>query len=256
MIWATVLISGLFLGMLILLEVGRRIGRYKLKMDPKGFHKGITGVENAVFGLLGLFIAFTFSGALTRWDARRSLITEEVNAVGTAFLRIDLIPSEKQTEMKNLFRQYVDTRIETYKYGNSETVEKAKLDQGAKLQSEIWALAITSCKSPDASVDAGKLLLPALNTMIDITTTRVVASETHPPFIVFNLLFLMSLFSALLAGYDLSGGKTMNILHMAVLAIIIPLTVYIILDIEYPNQGLFRIDMFDKYLIDLRTRMG
>ena len=256
MIWAAILIGGLFLGMLILLETGRRFGLYKFKKDPEGFQKGIGAVEGAVFGLLGLFIAFTFSGAISRWDARRGLITEEVNAIGTAFLRIDLLAAEKQPEMKKLFRRYVDTRIETYKYGNTKSKVKANLDQASKLQNEIWTLAITSSGCPDSSVDAGKLLLPALNAMIDITTTRVVASETHPPVIVFYLLYLMSLMSALLAGYDLSGSKTRNFLHMVVFAAIISITVYVILDIEYPRQGLFRIDTFDQYLIDLRTSMG
>ncbi len=256
MIWAAVLIGGLFLGMLILLETGRKIGLYKFRKDPEGFQKGIGAVEGAVFGLLGLFIAFTFSGAVSRWDARRNLITEEVNAIGTAFLRIDLLPAEKQPEIKNLFRSYVDTRIETYKNGENKSQVQASLNSAAQLQSKIWTLAISSSQSQGASADAQKLLLPALNAMIDITTTRVVASETHPPVIVFYLLYLMSLMSALLAGYDLSGSRTINFLHMVVFAAIISITVYVILDIEYPRQGLFRIDTFDKYLIDLRTSLG
>jgi len=256
MIWAVVLIGGLFLGMLFLLEIGRRIGINKFKSDPDGSQKGISAVEGAVFGLLGLFIAFTFSGAVSRWDARRNLITEEVNDIGTAFLRIDLLPAEKQAEMKDLFRFYIDTRIETYKYGDTKSLVQANLDLSAKLQNEIWSLAIASSKSAGASVDAAKLLLPALNAMIDITTTRVVASQTHPPIIVFYLLYLMSLMSALLAGYGMSGSKTRNFLHMAVLAAIISITVYVILDIEYPRSGLFRLNAVDQHLVDLRKSMG
>jgi hypothetical protein len=256
MIWAAVLIGGLFLGMLILLEIGRRFGLYKFKKDPEGSQKGISAVEGAVFGLLGLFIAFTFSGAVGRWDNRRSLITEEVNDIGTAFLRIDLLPAEKQPDMRVLFRHYIDTRINTYKYGDAKSLVQANLDLSAKLQNEIWTLAVTSCKSPGASVDAGKLLLPALNAMFDITTTRVVATQTHPPIIVFYLLYLMSLMSALLAGYGMSGSKTRNFLHMAVFAAIISITVYVILDIEYPRSGLFRLNTVDQHLVDLRKSMG
>lgn len=256
MIWAAVLIGGLFVGMLILLEVGRRIGLHYFKKDPEGSQKGISAVEGAVFGLLGLFIAFTFSGAVSRWDDRRSLITEEVNDIGTAFLRIDLLPAENQSEMKNLFRQYIDTRIETYKYGDAKNLVQANIDRIAKLQNEIWILAVTSSASPGASLDAGKLLLPALNAMFDITTTRVIASETHPPVIVFYLLYLMSLLSALLAGYGMSGSKTRKFLHMAVFAAIISITVYVILDIEYPRSGLFRLNTVDQHLVDLRKSMG
>ncbi len=158
--------------------------------------------------------------------------------------------------MKNLFRSYVDTRIETYKYGDKQSLVQASLNRATQLQNKIWTNAISSAGSQGASVDAEKLLLPALNSMIDITTTRIVASETHPPVIVFYLLYLMSLLSALLAGYDLSGSKTRNFLHMVVFAAIISITVYVILDIEYPRQGFFRLDTFDQYLIDLRTSMG
>ena len=256
MIWAAVLIGGLFLGMLILLELGRRIGLYNFKKDPEGSQKGVSTVEGAVFGLLGLFIAFTFYGAVNRWDNRRSLITEEVNDIGTAFLRIDLLPADKQSEMKGLFRRYIDTRIDTYKYGDNKNLVQTNIDLSMKLQNKIWALAITASRSPVASADAGKLLLPALNAMFDITTTRVVATQTHPPIIVFYLLYLMSLMSALLAGYGMSGSKTRNFLHMAVFVAIISITVYVILDIEYPRSGLFRLNTVDQHLVDLRKSMG
>jgi hypothetical protein len=256
MIWAAFLIGGLFIGMLILLESGRRIGLFRFKNDPEGSQKGVSAVEGAVFGLLGLFIAFTFAGAVERWDTRRILITEEANAIGTAFLRVDLLPANVQPEMKDLFRKYLDIRIETYK--NVENIAKVKsdLDSAAAVQNKIWSLAITSSGSPGAATDAAKLLLPALNAMIDITTTRVVATQTHPPAIIFYLLYLMSLLSALLAGYGMSASKTRNFLHMVVFAAIVSITVYTILDIEYPRKGIIRINAVDKVLIDLRESMG
>jgi hypothetical protein len=256
MIWAAVLIGSLFLGMLILLETGRRIGLYRFKTDPEGSQKGISTVESAVFGLLGLFIAFTFSGALTRWDTRRVLITDEVNAIGTAFLRIDLLPADKQPEMKDLFRHYLDTRIETYKNVENKSIFQENLELAARMQNEIWTQAINSSNHPGANADAAKLILPALNEMIDITTTRVVANQTHPPRIIYYLLYLMSLLGALLAGYGMSESKTRNFLHMVVFATIVSITVYVILDIEYPRQGLFRIDTVDQALTDLRKSMG
>jgi len=82
----------LFLGMLVLLEVGRRVGTRRLRKDPEGARTGISAVEGSMFGLLGLLIAFTFSGAASRFDARRQLITEEANDIGTAYLRIALLP--------------------------------------------------------------------------------------------------------------------------------------------------------------------
>jgi len=106
--------AGLFVGILLFAEIGRRIGIAKLTRDPEGLTKGASAAEAAVFGLLGLLIAFTFSGAASRFEDRRHLITADANAIGTAYLRIDLLPGDTQPEMKELFRRYVDVRSATY----------------------------------------------------------------------------------------------------------------------------------------------
>ena len=84
---------GLFLGMLLFLEIGRRIAIRRMKEDAGAAGEGIGAVDGAVFALLGLLIAFTFSGASSRFDTRRQLIVEETNAIGTAYLRVDLLPA-------------------------------------------------------------------------------------------------------------------------------------------------------------------
>lgn len=109
---------------------------------------------------------------------------------------------------------------------------------------------------PGASPDAGKLLLPSLNDMIDITTTRLMATMQHPPKVIFLLLGVMCLLGALLAGYSMSGGKSRNLLHMIIFALVMTLTVYIILDLEYPRLGLIRVDDADIVLIELRKSMN
>jgi hypothetical protein len=99
------------------------------------------------------------------------------------------------------------------------------------------------------------LVLPALNQMIDITTTRLVATKTHPPLIVFLLLGAISLVSSLLAGFGMSGSKARSLLHMVIFAAILSLTVYVIIDIEFPRRGLFRVSTIDQTLVDLRKSM-
>jgi hypothetical protein len=97
---------------IVLLEVGRRIGARRLTEEGEAAAKGFGAIETAVFALLGLILAFSFSGALTRLDARRHLVVEEANDIGTAFLRIDLLPTDAQAPMRDLFRRYLDSRIE------------------------------------------------------------------------------------------------------------------------------------------------
>ena len=88
--------AGLFVGVLVLLDLGRKIGIAQLARDPDAAAKGAGPVEAAILGLLGLLLAFTFSGAASRFEARRQLVADEANAIGTAYLRVDLLPSDAQ----------------------------------------------------------------------------------------------------------------------------------------------------------------
>lgn len=94
--------------------------------------------------------------------------------------------------------------------------------------------------------------LPALNAMIDITTTRTMAMQIHPPVVIFALLSSLALASSLLVGYGMASSKGRNWLHMLGLAFVMAVSAYVILDIEYPRLGFIRVDEFDQALIELR----
>ncbi len=243
---------GLFLGMVLLLEIGRRIGIKRLQQDPEGARAGIGAVEGSVFGLLGLLIAFTFSGAASRFDVRRQLIVEETNAIGTAYLRIDMLPADAQPAVRELFRQYLDTRIEAYRKLPNIQAAKEELAKAAETQNAIWKQAVAACRT-SSSPQAAMLVLPSLNQMIDITTMRSMATQMHPPMIVFVMLGIMALAGALIAGYGMASGRSRNWLHVLCFAAIMAITVYVIIDIEYPRVGLITVEAFDQAMIDLRA---
>jgi hypothetical protein len=104
----TIFAVALSAGVLVLLEIGRRIGVCQLAEEGETASKGLGAIEGAIFGLLGLILAFSFSGALTRFDARRHLVVEEANDIGTAWLRVALLPADAQPPMRDLFRRYLD----------------------------------------------------------------------------------------------------------------------------------------------------
>lgn len=246
---------GLFLGMLLFLEIGRRAGIRRLRDDSSGEAEGIGAVDGAVFAVLGLLIAFTFSGAASRFDSRRQLIVEETNDIGTAYLRLDLLSTEAQPGLREKFRQYVDTRLEVYRKLPDIAAAKEELAKANRLQVEIWRQSVAASRVQGASAAAPMLLLPALNAMIDITTTRTMAGQMHPPMIIFALLFGLALASSLLVGYGMASSKARNWLHMLGLAFVMAVSVYVILDIEYPRLGFIRVDDFDRALAELRESM-
>jgi hypothetical protein len=244
----------LFLGMLLFLEVGRRLA---IRERAKGSEKeppSIAAIEGAVFALFGLLLAFTFSGAVERFDKHRELIAEETNAIGTAYLRLDLLPKNAQPILRGLFGKYLDARLEVYRKLPDVEAAKAALTTSTHLQNEIWTQAVDASRLTDSQPDAAKLLLPALNTMIDITTTREMAANLHPPAIIFILLFALGLACSLLAGYGMAASPR-SWPHILGFAAVTVVTVFVVLDIEYPRQGLFRADAYDQVLIDLREGM-
>ncbi|HPF59416.1 MAG TPA: DUF4239 domain-containing protein [Candidatus Competibacteraceae bacterium] len=253
---STLLITlALFFGMLVLFETGRWICNRRLASDAEGAQAGTGVIEGAVFALLGLLIAFTFSGAASRFDVRRNLVIEEANAIGTAYLRLDLLPADAQPALRDLFRHYVDSRLEAYRRLPDIEAAKAELARSTQLQEKIWTQAIAAGRIEGAQPPATMLLLPALNQMIDIVTTRAMATQLHPPLVIFVLLFGLALTSALLAGYGMAGGRSRNWLHMIGFAAVMAVAVYVIIDIEYPRLGLIRVDAFDQALMEVRASM-
>jgi hypothetical protein len=91
--------------------------------------------------------------------------------------------------------------------------------------------------------------------MIDITTTRTMAAMIHPPSIIYALLFVLGLGCSLLAGYGMAAGRHRSWIHILGFAIIIVISAYVILDIEYPRLGFIRLNAYDQVLIDLRESM-
>src|SRR5688572_29245061 len=243
---------GLLLGIMIALEIGRRLGVKHAKTE--GATEGTGPLEAAIFGLLGLLIAFTFSGAVSRFDDRRHLIVEEANNIGTAYLRVDLLPSESQPAIRDKFKHYVDSRLETYRKIPDMEAVNAELKRSQQLQNDIWTMSVAASQNSQTTM-AGMLLMPALNAMIDITATRTMSAQMHPPIPIFVMLVVMALASAVLAGFGMARAKSRNWLHRAAFALILALTVYVILDMEYPRLGFIRVDSFDQALVDVRNSM-
>jgi hypothetical protein len=247
--------AAMFVGMLICLEIGRRVGMRQLIKDPQ-LMSSHSSVDSAVFSLYGLLLAFTFSGAPARLDTRRQLIAQEANAIGTAYLRVDLLPADEQPAMRQRFREYVDSRLETYRKFPVVEAAEAEFAKSAQLQKEIWNQAVAATRSSNSYPEAGRLVLPALNEMIDITTTRTMAARIHPPLIIFALLFVLALVCSLLAGYGMAVSKQRSWLHIIAFTAIAVITVFVILEIEYPRMGLLNLQTrYDQVLVDLRQSM-
>lgn len=231
----------LLLALLLFLALGRWLGGRMDKVEGEGGG----AMNGAVFALLGLLLAFTFSGAVSRFEERRALIVEETNAIGTAYLRLDLLPVERQPALRGLFRDYVQARLDTYTdVGSAQSL--AAIERSQALQGEIWAEAVPAVQAAGNAAVLSQVTT-ALNQMFDMFTIQYAVIYQHPPAVIHLMLFVMACIVALLAGVSLAG-RSLPWVQVTVFVLTLVMAVYVILDLEYPRLGLIRVDAADALL--------
>ncbi|HWQ92013.1 MAG TPA: DUF4239 domain-containing protein [Clostridia bacterium] len=236
----------------VLVEIGQRIGKRHLGPDISEARKGLAAVDGFVFSLLGLLVAFTFHGAAERFDARRKLVIQEASFISTAWQRLDLLDEKDRLPLRELFRQYLDVRLGTYRKLPDAPSVNADLARSLKLKDEIWQRSVAACHKHST---AGTHLIPALNHMFDIAHTRVEIARIHPPKSIFGILIALTLISALLVGHGMAGRKSRSWTHLIGFVVTMAAAIYLIYELEYPRLGLIRIDAMDQVLMDVRQTM-
>ena len=245
----------LFVAIRLALAAGGSLGRRAIAKHGAAGIPPLGSLEGAVFALLGLLIAFTFSGAAERFDQRRALAVDEANAMGTAWLRLDLAPPAAQPAMRETMRAYVDARIATYRAVPDLRAVQQEAARASALQSRLWGEAVAAVRSPEVKGAAEQLLLPSLNEMFDLASTRLAARMMHPPVVIYAMLIALAIAAALLAGYQSAGEAGYGWLHRSGFALIVALVVYLIVDLEHPRLGFVRVDAIDQLLVDVRASM-
>jgi hypothetical protein len=245
---------GLLFAMIAMIEVGRRLGmRYRARDENVGV--GVGSVESGVLALLGLVVAFTFSGAGSRFDMRRRLVVDEANAIGTAYLRVDALPRDAQPSLRDAFRNYLDERLATYDSLPDLKAAYAHRARSIELQRAIWGQTVAGCQRSDAHPSTCFLLVPSVNAMIDLATSRTMAAQIHPPLVLFALEFWLAICASVIAGFAMAASKRRRWLHTLGFTVMLATAIYITLDLEYPRFGYLQLRDFDQALREVRAGM-
>lgn len=248
------LLPCLFIGVEVFVEIGRRLGARQIEDETERERQVRSAIENSIFALLALMIAFTYAGAASRFETRRSLTVHEANVIGTAYLRVDALPAAAQSALREKFRQYAAARIARYQVLPDVKASEAQAARSEALQHEIWTDAVTALK--DAGSAAQLLMLPALNEMIDITSTRAIMLETHTPPVVLAVLVVLTLVCSTLTGAGLAGKRSRGLpIHTFGFALVLTATLYVIFDLDHPRFGLIQLDYVDQALSDVLASM-
>lgn len=238
----------LFVGMLLMTFLGQYVAvvRAKRRKDLAEDHT-IGTMEGSLLGLCALFLAFTFNMSGTRYDERRLVIVEEANAIGTAILRADLYPDSIRQEFRKDFKQYVELRIAYYntRLGGEEFIKV--LNESNEVSARIWKRATAYSGDPKLLV-ASLEMIPALNSMIDLVTSRYFASASKVPQAVFDLLCVLCLVASFVVGY---GSNRLDWVIAAGFSLMMTLAIYMIVDLDRPRRGLINMDLSHEQIVNL-----
>jgi hypothetical protein len=261
LLFSTGVASLFFAASLISLHCGHSLGlRYRKKEGTDGM-VGLSTVEGAIFGLMGLLLAFTISGALQRFDERRQLVIQEATAARTAYDRLGVFDDENAHALRKTLKDYVRARIDLYRMPHDflfwQRAEDFSHEQQARVlafKDSLWNAVLAAC--PQANYRPGcALALPALGSLFEVALLRAGASEKHPPQIIYFMLFGLGLACSLLAGFGMAAGTARSWVHMVSFALTLSVALYIVTDMEYPRLGLIRIETFDHFLADTYQAM-
>lgn len=231
------IVIGLIAGSVLASEAGYRLG-VVLTEKYHAYRGQFDVIRTATFALVGFLIAFSFSGAASRFIDRLDIIVEEANALGTAWLRADALPEPERGQLKATIQEYTADRVTLLSSRDHVEVERL-LGKVGGLHASMWAQAMAGAKG-DAMVM--NLVLPALNDVIDLHSTHLsLAARRLPPPILVVLLGMAALSLVLVGVGNGLLGKRFPVLD-GIYAAVLAVSLWMTIDLDYPRRGLIQIN--------------
>jgi hypothetical protein len=248
----SLLISGvLFASMLIAIEVGYILGRRVETRANESSRTHVVAIQASLLGVLALLLGFTFSLSLQRFDSRSQAVVDEANAIGTTYLREQLLHTTINDEVRTLLRRYVDLRVQAGTVSlDNEAQRHAIIAKTNKVLDDLWGYARRVADEDGRAVSAG-LFIQSVNDLIDSYGRRDAALSQHVPELVLFLLYGTFLMTGSVVGYasGVAGHRPPLVAYIMVMLIVV--LTFIIVDLDRPRRGLIRVDQTS--LIDLGT---
>lgn len=243
----------MFLAILGVVKLGSIIGdRTHHKSEGKRTKSDDTLI-GAVLGLMGLIIAFTFSGAAGRLDQRERLIVAEANAISSAYGSISYLNQEDRPPVADLFKKYLDSRITLYNNILDTTQFKEKQSNAEALLSEIKNTSLASVrkvKSPDRAL--ANDLVRQVSAMSSAYDSQRQAMFFHPPRIIWVSLIFLVIISSFLAGYKMGIEQRKERFLLIVFALLMSAAIYLIFSLEFPLLTHVNLSEYNHEFIRLR----
>jgi hypothetical protein len=246
-LWAIYLITTALV--LLSAEAGWRLGDRSRRRPTHERAAPIGAVVGSMLGLLAFLLAFTFGMAASRYDTRKQLVLQEANAIGTAYLRAELLPEPQRSEIRNLLREYAAPRVQ----GSTWLVTPEALAKSSSLHDRLWTAAVAATAQNPGSI-VGGLFVQSLNEVIDLDETRVTANRNRIPDSIWMALYIVTILTMVAMGYQfgLTGERSWAVIILLVL--VFTTVIHLIADLDRPQAGILQVSQ--QAMIDLVNKIG
>lgn len=233
-----ILLAGI---MAIAIETGYRIGMRDMHRTSELSRNQINTIQSSLLGILALMMGFTFSIALDRYNSRSSAEVAEANAIGTAYLRSELLPDSVRPQIQDAIKQYVSVRMQSSTISlDQQTERQALLNRAVELQASLWDQAIQVSTSDPNPVTSG-LFLQSLNELIDNYSIRLAEIDRHIPELVLVLLYCAFIVTGGMIGYTAGLANHRPAFATYIMVMLIILLLFMIIDLDRPRSGIIRV---------------
>jgi hypothetical protein len=225
-----------FTGLLVVVKIGGRVGPRTSCNGNEELREGIVAARDAIGVLLSLLLAFTLGMVLTRYDARKQLIVDEANAIGTTRLRAQMLSEPSRSELLALVQRYLDARIRFSEAGLDQTELSPSWSQAKELLAEMWQRSLAVAQQSPNPITS--IFVQSLNQMTDLSESRLAALENRIPGVLWLVLIFMSALTCLLVGCSL---RRKALLVTLVWPLMISIVLALSADLDSPRTGLIQI---------------
>ena len=214
--------------------IGCRLNAGSRKLEETN-REDLKFVLGGTLTLLGLIIGFSFSMAVGRYDQRKNYEEEEANAIGTEYVRADLLPPAAAANVRALLTNYLAQRIN--KYNSRDPQQIGQIDhETTRLQNQMWSAVSASGLASPTPITA--LAVSGMNDVLNSQGYTQAAWRNRVPFETWTLLVIISIFCNLMIGYCAQGRAPFLLL---ILPVVLSISLFLIADIDSPRRGLIRV---------------
>jgi hypothetical protein len=241
-----------FLLLLIFVNwLGYQFKNRHIRKFPGTEHVGIGPTEGSLLGLTALLLSFTFGMSASKFDNRRQMIISETNHITTTVLRCDLYPDSIRTLLRADLKNYLETRIDYFVAKDNERLIQNSLVRSDSISKIIWKRVAEASHDLNNRV-ATQQMVPSLNEMIDIVTSREGSRRAMVPRMILVVLCTLIIVSAFLSGYGSKSLERNRVLVIA-FAVVTTLALYLVVDLDKPRQGFVNLNSTEQLLEDQRS---